>query len=81
MTKPDTASAARRRRSDRELAKLGMTAALGLLVITGFTRDRTARGLHVLAGGALVGLSVWHHLLYSSGNDKAADRGGGDRSA
>ncbi|PID73999.1 MAG: hypothetical protein CSB33_00865 [Desulfobacterales bacterium] len=49
----------------RELAKLGLTTTLGVLVVTGFSsRSATARKLHVLAGGALLGLSLWHSMLY-----------------
>lgn len=67
-------AAAARRRSDRELAKVGMTASLGLLVATGFSRTRAARRLHVLAGVALVGCSVWHHMLYAAPADRPGRR-------
>lgn len=52
------------RRNKRELAKLGMTVCLGVLVVTGLCRSRTSRRWHAAAGVALVGLSAWHHFLY-----------------
>lgn len=54
------------RRTQRELAKLGLTVCLGVLAATGVSRSRNSRRWHVIAGTALVGLSVWHHLLYPS---------------
>ncbi len=63
----DNAPMGRQKRlADRELAKLGLAVAVGVLVVTGLSRSRSSRQLHVIAGGALVGLSVWHHLLYPS---------------
>lgn len=49
----------------RELAKLGMTASLGALVVTGMCRSCRSRQWHLLAGVALVGFSTWHHFLYT----------------
>lgn len=57
---------AKTRCNKKELAKLGMTVCLGVLVATGMCRSRSSRRWHVIAGTALVGLSVWHHLLYLS---------------
>lgn len=48
----------------RSLAKLGMSVSLGALVVTAFAGGRRARNWHILAGGALVGFSAWHHALY-----------------
>lgn len=56
------------RRTKRELAKLGLTVCLGVLVATGASRSRTSRRWHIIAGTALVGFSVWHHFLYPSTN-------------
>ncbi len=69
-------SVRKRRPSDKELAKYGLMAALGVLTVTGFSRKRGARRLHVLAGGLFIGLSVWHHLLYSpcGGAERGATR-------
>lgn len=77
-TRPQPAS---RRATDRELAKLGLGLALGALVLTGLSRTRASRKLHILAGGALIGLSVWHHMLYvplgnDSGNASSREGGG-----
>lgn len=60
------AMAGRRERlvRDRSLAKTGMAAAMGALVLTGFLKGRNARMAHVVAGVALLGLSCWHHTLY-----------------
>lgn len=50
----------------RSLAKTGMAAAMGALVLTGFLRGRNAGVAHVVAGVALLGLSYWHHTLYTN---------------
>ncbi len=50
----------------RSLAKTGMAAAMGALVLTGFLHGRNARLAHVVAGVALLGLSYWHHTLYTN---------------
>ncbi len=56
----------------REQAKVGMAASLGLLVATGFlSRSRNVnqpgvQTLHLCAGVALVGFSYWHWTLYQS---------------
>ncbi len=62
----DAALPARKRRtSQREMAKIGLIASIGVLVLTGFSKTRSSRKVHLLAGGAMVGLSVWHHMLYA----------------
>lgn len=51
----------------RELAKVGMTLSLAVLVVTGFTGARKrgpSRTLHLAGGAALIGFSLWHHCLY-----------------
>jgi hypothetical protein len=48
----------------RSIAKTGMVAAMGVLVLTGFLRGRNAKVAHVVAGVAVLGLSYWHHTLY-----------------
>ncbi|ADK83923.1 conserved hypothetical protein [Desulfarculus baarsii DSM 2075] len=48
----------------RSLAKLGMSLSLGALVVTAFAGGKRAKNWHILAGGALVGFSAWHHALY-----------------
>ncbi len=67
--RPDQAAetAGRRRSlaSERELAKLGLVVSMGVLVATGLSRTPSSKRWHILAGAAFIGLSAWHHLLYS----------------
>jgi hypothetical protein len=58
---PKNAVAAR-----RELAKAGMVSSLGTLFLTGFLRFKGTRLLHTWAGWALLGFSIWHHILSTS---------------
>lgn len=49
----------------KEIAKIGMTASMGITVATSFNmKNKVMKNLHVGAGVALVGFSLWHHLLY-----------------
>ncbi len=49
----------------KEIAKIGMTASLGVLVATSFKmKSKTSKFLHNLSGATLVGFSLWHHYLY-----------------
>ena len=50
----------------RSIAKTGMVASMGALVLTGILHGRNARLAHVVAGVALLGLSYWHHTLYTN---------------
>ncbi len=59
-------------RGTKELVKVGMAVCLGALVVTGMCNRPNARRWHALAGTALVGLSVWHHLLYTPNTKKAS---------
>jgi hypothetical protein len=52
-----------RRSEQREIAKAGMIASLGTLVVTGFLRFKGSWMLHTWAGVFLVGFSLWHHFL------------------
>ena len=54
----------------KTLAKHGMTLSLAALVATGFVGGKTSKRLHLAAGVALVGFSLWHHTLYPSSNRK-----------
>lgn len=67
MTKQDKAGTGlvSRLPSERELVKYGLMAGMGVLVATGFSRTRFSRRVHVLTGTAVVGLSIWHHMLYA----------------
>lgn len=57
----------------RELAKIGMTTALGITVLTApfLKRNRQLKNLHTGAGVALVALGLWHHFLYQPRKRKA----------
>lgn len=49
----------------KQIAKIGMTASIGTLVITSFNlKSNTSKFLHRLSGATLVGFSLWHHYLY-----------------
>lgn len=49
----------------KEVAKIGMTASMAIVVGTSFgMKSKIMKNLHVGAGVALVGFSLWHHLLY-----------------
>ena len=50
-------------KNQRELAKIGMVASMGTLLVTGFM-GREASRLHVGSGLALIGFSYWHYRLY-----------------
>lgn len=52
-----------KRSEQRDLAKAGMIASLGTLVVTGFFRFKGSWMLHTWAGVFLVGFSLWHHFL------------------
>lgn len=54
----------------KSIAKIGMTASLGSLVVTGLMRGRGAKALHIWSGIALMGFSWWHHQLYQPKNRK-----------
>ncbi len=45
------------------LSKAGMVASLAVLTLTGLGRGRSNRNIHVLAGVALIGFSVWHYNI------------------
>ena len=55
----------------KEIAKIGMTASMGITVATSFyMKNRFMKNLHIGAGVALVGFSFWHHILYQPENKK-----------
>lgn len=63
---PDKTTAA----NHRALAKWGMAASMGALLVTGLMGPRKGpgrrdlRNLHLWSGMALVGFSLWHYSLY-----------------
>ncbi len=50
----------------KEVAKIAMTAALGVAVLTApfLKRNKTAKNIHTGAGVLLAGFALWHHSLY-----------------
>ncbi len=56
----------------KEVAKIAMTAALGVAVLTApfLKRNKTAKNIHTGAGVLLAGFSLWHHSLYQSERHK-----------
>lgn len=51
--------------TQKEIAKIGMTASIGTLVLTSFNlKSKTSKVLHTVSGATLVGFSLWHHYLY-----------------
>lgn len=60
----------------KEIAKVGMTVSMGITVATAFKmKNRKVKNLHVGAGVALVGFSLWHHLLYQGKKREIKKRG------
>jgi hypothetical protein len=57
-------------KTQRKLAKAGVIATMGVLLWTGMQPRRQYRGLHVWAGMALLGLTVWHWSLYQPQGEK-----------
>ena len=54
-------------KEQRNLAKIGMVASMGTLLVTGFM-GREASRLHIGSGLALIGFSYWHYKLYQPKN-------------
>ncbi len=52
----------------KEIAKITMTASLGVTVITApfLKKNKTLKNIHTGAGVLLVGSALWHHFLYHS---------------
>jgi len=48
----------------KKYAKNGMTVSMGVLAVTGFMQGKGPKALHVWSGAALIGFSMWHHMLY-----------------
>lgn len=58
----------------KEIAKIGMTATMGITVATSFyMKNKLMKRLHVVSGAALVGFSYWHHTLYQPAKKKALE--------
>ena len=48
----------------KKYAKTGMTVSMGVLTVTGFMQGKGPKALHIWSGAALIGFSMWHHMLY-----------------
>lgn len=52
----------------RRFAKAGMSVSLGALVLTAFAmKNKTVKKIHIAAGVAMVGFSLYHAGLYDNG--------------
>jgi hypothetical protein len=49
----------------RTLAKVGMSASMGVILWSALNRNRRLMRYHSLAGVALVGFTAWHMMLYN----------------
>lgn len=59
----------------KEVAKIGMTASMAIVVGTSFgMKSKVMKNLHIGAGVALVGFSLWHHMLYQPSKKSAPKR-------
>lgn len=59
--------------SHRKIAKVGMSVSLATLVLTAFgMKNKSIKKLHVVAGVAMVGFSLYHAGLYDNGIFKKA---------
>lgn len=59
----------------KEVAKIGMTASMAIVVGTSFgMKSKVMKNLHIGAGVALVGFSLWHHMLYQP-SKKSSSKG------
>lgn len=55
----------------REAAKIGMTATLGVTVATSlFMKNKVAKKAHIYAGAAFCGFALWHTMLYDPKSKK-----------
>lgn len=70
-----------RRVRNQSLAKSGLIATLATLTVTALVHGKLSRGVHVAAGIALLGLSVWHHSLYPKKKKKKHHAGEGPAAA
>lgn len=66
----------------KEVAKIGMTASMAIVVGTSFgMKSKVMKQLHVGAGVALVGFSLWHHMLYQPAKKSVTKSTQGDVTA
>ncbi len=58
----------------RETAKIGMTATLGVTVATSlFMKNKAAKRAHIVAGVAFCGFTLWHTMLYDKSKKRVEE--------
>ena len=50
-------------KTQKSIAKIGMSGSLGALLVSGFFKFHGAKQLHIYAGFGLLAFSLWHHFL------------------
>jgi hypothetical protein len=50
-------------KEQQQLAKTGMIGSMSALFVTGFCKSKTMRLLHPWFGWALLGFTIWHHMV------------------
>ncbi len=50
-------------KTQKSIAKIGMTGSLGALFFSGFFKFHGAKQLHIYSGFGLLAFSLWHHFL------------------
>lgn len=53
-------------KTQKSIAKMGMTGSLGTLFVSGFFKFHGAKQLHVYSGFGLLAFALWHHFLNQS---------------
>jgi hypothetical protein len=62
-------------KTQRKIAKAGVLASMGVLIWTGMQPRRRYLQLHIWAGMALLGVTLWHWSLYQPKADKRPQPG------
>jgi hypothetical protein len=60
QTPPTSAS---QLKTQKSIAKIGMSGSLGALFVSGFLKFHGAKQLHIYSGFGLLAFSLWHHFL------------------
>ena len=50
-------------KTQKSIAKIGMSGSLGALFVSGFFKFHGAKQLHIYSGFGLLAFSLWHHFL------------------
>ena len=56
-------TSATRLKTQKSIAKIGMSGSLGALFVSGFFKFHGAKQLHIYSGFGLLAFSLWHHFL------------------